>query len=104
MEHYRLRRVLRFHATRNDPRRYPAAVIGKSRYQPRELQRRDTNLLPQRYRCNRDFRPAAHWLGQTARLARQLNPRLLSKPIRANVFVEAILAQPQGNLDRAYIA
>src|SRR5579863_10624851 len=100
MKRYSLRHSLRLDFSRYDAWRNPHAIIGKSRDESRQLDRRNANLLAHGNRRNRNLRPAAHRLGQSTGLARQLDSGLLPKSKRANVFVEPVFAEPKSDLDR----
>src|SRR5437667_10169415 len=70
-------------------------IVRHRRNQAYELQWSNADLLPHRDRCDRDLRPAAHGLGQPARLTRELDPGLLAETEGANISVEAIFTQTQ---------
>ena len=95
MKRHRLRSSLRLYRSGDDPRRDPHAVVGKGRDQPRQLDRRDANLLAHRNGGDRNLRPPARRLGDAASFAGQFDSGLLPESEGANVFIEAVFAQAQ---------
>ena len=90
--------------SRDDFRRHPHSIVGDGGDHGRQLNGRNSNLLPHGNGANRNLRPAADRFGQSARLGGQFNSRLLPKAIGPDVFVEPVISQPQRHLDGAHIA
>src|SRR5947208_17049798 len=80
------------------------SIVGHRRDQPHQLQRRYTDLLSHRNSGDGNLGPPADRLGHAARFSRKFYSGLLSESKAANIFVEAVFAKTEANLDGADVA
>src|SRR6266700_6401824 len=99
-----LRRALRGGGRGDNARGDINSIIRHRRDQSHQLQRRYSDLLAHRNSGNGNLRPPADRLGHAARFPRKFYSGLLAESETANIFVEAVFAQTEANLDGADVA